>query len=114
MQETDRRREHLGWVETALRASHRDVMHLRISAQAHFGPPDHLAFIVVQGVGSDRDQRRKIRGEAGDLLLRLGYQLALEPRRDTYEVTPLRPVSSHEEMRMIRCLQIACNTCLKR
>lgn len=114
MQETDRRREHLGWIETALRASHRDVMHLRISAQAHFGPPDHLAFIVVQGVGSDRDQRRKIRAEAGVLLLRLGYQVALEPGRDTYEVTPLRPVSSHEEMRMIRCLQIACNSCLKR
>lgn len=108
MQDTEKRPEHLGWVEVALRAANPDLPHLRISAQSHFGSPNHIAFIVVHGIGEDRERRREVRAEAGELLRRLGYRVALEPGRDVFEVTPLRPVSAHDELRMLRCLRTSC------
>lgn len=98
-------------METALQASHRGLTYLRISAHVKFGPPDKLPFIVVEGVSDDHERRRKTRAGAGELLARLGYRITLEPGRDTYDVTPLRPVSSRGKMRMIRWPKRCCECC---
>ena len=108
MHTKDRRPEHLGWIEVALRAASPDLPHLRISAQSHYGPPDRIAFVDVLGVEDDRTRRRQIRADAGDLLRRLDYAVGLEPGRDVYDVAPIRPVSAHDEIRMLRCLHAAC------
>lgn len=104
----DRRPEHLAWVETALRHSNMDLPHLRIQAQVHFGPPDAVAFVVVFGVSDDRDRRRAIRAHADDLLRRLGYRVGVEQGRDVFDIIPIRPVSAHEELSMLRRLSKAC------
>ena len=106
----DNRAEHLGWVETALRREHQDLPDLRLAAQSHYGPPDHIAFIVVHGVDADQERRREIRGDAGDLLDRIGYRVALDPGRDIYDVRPIRPASAHEELRMLQSLREACGS----
>ncbi|MBY5971205.1 hypothetical protein KUV28_02545 [Ferrimonas balearica] len=90
--------DRLGWSQSTLRAANRDLPHLRIYAQAHVGPPNRIAFVVVHGVGEDRDRRRRVRAEASDLLERLGYAVELEPERDVYDVAPPRPVSAHDEL----------------
>lgn len=100
MYEVDKRREHIGWTETALKFGNADLPSLRIYAQSHFGPPDRIAFIVVLGVDEDRGRRRAIRSDAADLLRCLGYVVELEPGRDVYEVLPLQPQSAHERMQM--------------
>ena len=102
MHTNDAPAEHLGWIEVALRAANPDLPHLRISAQSHYGHPDHLAFIDVYGVEDDCSRRRQLRAEASDLLRRLGYTVEIEPGRDVYDVTPHRPVSAHDEIRMLR------------
>ena len=107
MRTTDKRPEHLGWVETALQAANPTLSQLRISGQSHYGPPDRLAFVDVFGVDGDRTWRREIRAEANYILLRLGYAVELEPGRDVYDVTPLRPTSSHDRIRMLSCLHAA-------
>ncbi|MCB1313883.1 MAG: hypothetical protein KDK29_19255 [Sedimentitalea sp.] len=107
MQHADKRAEHLGWVEAALQAANPALSHFRISAQSHYGPPDRLAFVDVFGLEGDRTRRRQIRAEASDMLRRLGYVVELEPGRDIYDVTPLRPTSAHDQMRMLNCLRAA-------
>lgn len=109
MHHEDRRLEHLGWIEAALRAGNPNLPHLRICAQSHYGPPDRIAFVDVYGVDDDRTRRRQIRADAGDLLQRLGYVVGLEPGRDVYDVAPVRPVSAHDEIRMLQCLHAACD-----
>lgn len=106
----DRRAEHLAWAETALRREHPDLPDLRLAAQSHYGPPDHVAFVVVHGVEADQERRRKIRGDAGDFLRRIGYRVALDPVRDVYDMEPIRPASAHEELRMLQALREACGT----
>lgn len=110
MQQVDRRSEHLGWIETALRAWHPDLPNLALSGQAHYGPPDCLAFVVVSGVDADQAQRRQIRAEANDLLGRLGYAVEIAPGRDVFDLEPVRPASSHEQLQMLRNLHSACNS----
>ncbi|WP_238368629.1 hypothetical protein [Mesobacterium pallidum] len=92
MQTQDTRPDRFGQSQTALRAANRDLPHLRIYAQAHVGPPNRIAFVVVHGVGEDRDRRRRVRAEAGDLLQRLGYTVELEAKRDACDMAPRRPV----------------------
>ena len=69
--------DRLGWSQSALRAANRDLPHLRIYAQAHVGPPNRIAFVVVHGVGEDRDRRRRVRAEA-----RLRQSAGASIRRD--------------------------------
>lgn len=107
-QPIDNRAEHLAWVETALRREHPDLPDLQLAAQSHYGPPDHVAFVVVHGVDADQGRRRQIRADAGDLLRRIGYRVALDPGRDVYDVDPIRPTSAHEELRMLKSLHDAC------
>ena len=107
MNQTDRRPKHLGWIETALRADNPDLPHLEISAQSHYGPPDHVAFIDVYGVDDDTMRRRQIRSQAGDQLRRLGYTVELEPGRDVFDIAPVRPASAHERLRMLGDLRAA-------
>ena len=102
--------EHLGWIETALRREHPELHDLRLAAQSHYGPPDHVAFGAVHGVDADQERRRKIRGDADDLLRQIGYRVALDPGRDIYDVRPIRPASAHEEFRMLQSLQEACGS----
>lgn len=109
-QPIDNRAEHLAWVETALRRDHPDLPELRLAAQSHYGAPDHVAFIVVHGVDADQRRRRQIRADAGDLLRRIGYRVALDPGRDVYDVDPIRPDSAHEELRMLQSLRDACGS----
>ena len=85
-QPIDNRAEHLAWVETALRRAHSGLPDLRLAAQSHYGPPDHVAFVVVHGVDADQKRRRQIRADAGDLLRRIGYRVALDPGRDVYDL----------------------------
>lgn len=103
----DNRSAHLGWIETALRCKHPDLSELRITAQSHYGPHDRIAFVVIYGIDGDATRRRQIRSEAGDLLRRLGYCVELEPGRDIYDVSPVRPESAHEAPQMLQCLQAA-------
>jgi hypothetical protein len=105
----DKRAEHLGWVESALRRQQPDLVHLRLVAQSHYGPPDALAFVEVYGLDADRTRRRAIRAEAGDLLRRLGYRVEVEPGRDVFDITPVRPRSAHEELHMLQRLRKACS-----
>ena len=107
MYQNDKRAEHLAWVEAALRCKHPDLLHLRIAAQSHYGPPDRIAFIEVRGIDGDRTRRRQIRAAAGDLLAQIGYHVELEPGRDVYDVEPIRPESAHDELRMLQCLRAA-------
>ncbi len=107
MTKNDRRPEHLGWVETALQASHPDLPHLQISGQSHYGSPDRIAFVVVYGVEDDHTRRRHIRSEAGEMLRRLDYTVALEPGRDVYDLEPERPNSAHGRLRMLQHLRSA-------
>lgn len=58
MRQNDKRPEHLGWIEAALRVANPDLPNLTLSGQAHYGPPDRLAFIAVFGVDGDRARRR--------------------------------------------------------
>ncbi len=112
MHTKDERPEHLGWTEQALRAANPDLPHLRISAQSHYSTLNRLAFVDIYGVDDDRIRRRQLRADASDLLRRLGYVVEIEPGRDVYDVTPIRPVSAHDEIRMLQCLRAACNgTC---
>jgi hypothetical protein len=101
----DRRPRHLGWIETKLRSENPDLATLRLLAQSHYGPLDRVAYIEVHGVCDDRERRRRIRREAGDWLVRLGYDIALEPGRDVHEVCPVRPASAHEAMQFLRNLR---------
>jgi len=110
MHRKDRRPEHLGWVQIALQAAHTDLPHLRISGQSHYGPPDRIAYIDVYGVEDDSARRRQIRDQAGELLQRLGYTVVLEPGRDVYDVSPLRPISAHERMQMFERMRAALGT----
>jgi hypothetical protein len=107
MHMNDTRFEHLGWVETFLRHKHPDLLHLRLSAPSHYGPSEAVAFVEVHGVDEDRDRRRTIRAQAGELLRRLGYRVELEPGRDVYDIRPNRPESAHEELHMLALLQAA-------
>ncbi|WP_116081770.1 hypothetical protein [Tropicimonas sp. IMCC34011] len=107
MMNTDRRPEHLGWIEVALQAAHPDLPNLGIAGQVHYGPPDHFAFIHVFGVDGDRARRRQVRAEASALLRCLGYAVAIEPGRDVFDVSPDRPVSAHDRLGMLRCLHAA-------
>lgn len=107
MTDTHTREEHLGWVEAALRAANPDLPRLALSAQSHYGPPDAMAFVLVYGVDEDRDRRRAIRAEAGELLRRLGYRVELEPGRDVYDMRPDRATSAHDELRMLALLRAA-------
>lgn len=107
MTNIDMRPEHLGWIEVALQAANPDLPNLGISAQVHYGPPDRLAFINVFGIDGDRARRRQIRDEASALLRCLGYAVAIEPGRDIFDVSPDRPVSAHDRLRMLRCLLAA-------
>ncbi|KKM26186.1 hypothetical protein LCGC14_1587280 [marine sediment metagenome] len=109
MHQEDRLPEHLGWIEAVLRTGSPDLPRLRICAQSHYGPPDRIAFVDVYGVEDDRNRRRQIRTEANDLLRRLGYVVEIESGRDIYDVRPIRPVSAHDEIRMLRCLHAACD-----
>ena len=104
----DPRPEHLGWVETALRVANPDLPHLRITAQSHFGPYKHIAFVAIHGLSDDRVLRQRLRIEADNLLRELGYTVELEHGRDVYDVAPSRPASAHDEIRMLRCLRAAC------
>jgi hypothetical protein len=107
MHMNDTRSEHLGWVETALRRNHPDLPRLRLLAQSHYGPTEAVAFVEVHGVDEDRDRRRTLRAQAGDLLRRLGYRVEFEPGRDVYDIRPYRPQSAHEELHMLALLQAA-------
>lgn len=107
MRQNDNRPEHLAWIESALRRAHPDLHELRLSAQSHYGKPDAVAFVEIFGVDADRDRRRKVRGEAGNLLRALGYRVDLVPGRDVYDVRPNRPTSAHDELDMLRRLQEA-------
>ncbi|SEL62978.1 hypothetical protein SAMN05444413_11250 [Roseivivax marinus] len=109
MQKVDRRSEHLGWIETALRAGNPDLPNLALFGLAHYGPSHCLAFVVVSGVARDQVRRRQLRTEANDLLRRLGYAVEIEPGRDVYDLVPIRPASSHERLRMLRDLLAACD-----
>jgi hypothetical protein len=106
----DHRSQHLAWIEVALRRQHPDLPQLRLSAQSHYGPADHVAFVEVHGVADDPARRRKIRSDAADLLRRLGYRVRLDPGRDIYDVKPARPSSAHEELRLLQCLREACGS----
>lgn len=106
----DHRADHLAWVEAALRRKYQDLPCLRIAAQAHYGPPDAIAFVLVYGLDDDRQRRREIRAEAGDVLRRLGYRVELEPGRDVYDISPDRPASRHEELLMLSRLRDAMST----
>jgi hypothetical protein len=106
----DNRAWHLGWVETALRRENPDLPDLRLAAQSPYGPPDHVAFVVIHGVDEDQKRRRSIRADAGDLLRQIGYRVALDPGRDVYDVDPIRPDSAHEEVRMLQSLRDACGS----
>ncbi|WP_139226817.1 hypothetical protein [Poseidonocella pacifica] len=108
MSETDIRPEHLGWVEIALRAANPDLPLLHISAQCHFGSAKRIAFVDIFGVEKDDTRRRQVRAEAHDTLRRLGYAIKIESGRDVYDIEPVRPVSAHDLMRMLGCLQAAC------
>ena len=109
-QPIDNRAEHLAWVETALRRAHSGLPDLRLAAQSHYGPPDHVAFVVVHGVDADQKRRRQIRADAGDLLRRIGYRVALDPGRDVYDLRTILPTSAHDELRMLQCLREACGS----
>lgn len=106
----DPRPEHLGWIETALRAANPDLPYLRISAQSHFGPHDRVAFVTVLGLGENRDRCHRLRMQACDLLGQLSYTVELEHGRDVYDLTPTRPKSAHQEIQMLLCLHAACRT----
>jgi hypothetical protein len=109
MNRIDKRSEHLGWVETALQAANPTFPDLSICGQSHYGPSNRFAFIDVFGVDQDRFRRRQIRLEANDMLRCLGYAVELEPGRDVYGVTPLRPTAEHDRMRMLQSLHAACD-----
>lgn len=109
MQEAEYRDEHLGWVEVALRATNPDLPGLRIAAQCHYGPINTIAFIEVFGVDHDRDRRRALRKDAGDMLVALGYKVVLEPGRDIYFVDPVRPQSAHDRLEMLARLRSRLN-----
>ena len=109
-QPIDNRAEHLAWVETALRREHPDLPNLQLAAQSHYGPPDHVAFVVVHGVDADQGRRRKIRSDAGDLLRQIGYRVALDPGRDVYEMEAIHAESAHEELRMLQSLRDICRS----
>lgn len=109
-QPIDNRAEHLAWVETALRRDHPDLPYLRLAAQSHYGAPDHVAFVLVHGVDADQNRRRQIRADAGDLLRRIGYRVALDPGRDVYDLKSILPTSAHDELRMLQCLHEACGS----
>jgi hypothetical protein len=107
MYRMDNRAVHLAWVEAALRRKNSDLPELRFTVQSHYGPPECIAFVVVDGIDWDRTRRRQIRTDASDLLRRLGYSVELEPGRDVYDVTPARPASAHDELQMLQHLQAA-------
>ena len=111
MTNIDRRAEHLGWIEAAVRAVNPDLPRLALCVQSHYGPPDAVAFVAVCGVDDDCTRRRAIRAEAGELLRRLGYHVGLEPGRDVYDIQPDRARSSHDALDMIARLHAAmiCN-----
>jgi hypothetical protein len=110
MHGTDAHSEQLGWTEIALWAMNPDLPHLRIYAWSHYGPPDRIAFVSVYGTGGDRTRRQQIRTGVNDMLRRLRYAVELEPGRDIHDVTPRRPTSAHDELRMLRCRRAACGT----
>lgn len=107
MHTEDERREHLGWVEVALRTAGPDLVHLQIPTQLHYGPSDRIAFVEVFGVDSDRTRHRQIRADASDILRRLGYTVDLEIGRDVYDVAPVQPASAHDRMRRLQRLHDA-------
>ena len=78
---------------------------LRILRSAGIDP-----LVVVSGVDADQAQRRQIRAEANDLLGRLGYAVEIAPGRDVFDLEPVRPASSHEQLQMLRNLHSACNS----
>lgn len=103
----DIRCRYFGWAEMALRAANPDLCDLRLSAQAHYGPPDRLAFILVSGTNGDQIRRKSIAADANKLLEQLGCAVVLEPGRDVYSVKPRRPASAHEQIRMLSNLRDA-------
>ncbi len=107
MHENDRRPEHLGWIETALRATHPDLPGLRVSGQSHYRQSNRIAFVDVFGIDGDHIRRRQIRAEASDMLRQLGYAVEIEPGCDVYDLTPIRPVSAHDSLWMLRHLRNA-------
>ena len=107
MHEKDRRPEHLGWIEAALRAGNPDLPDLRITAQSHYGVTDRIAFVDVFGVENQVTRRRQIRVEATNMLQSLGCSIQADHGCDVYEVTPIRPDSAHDILRMLRCLNAA-------
>jgi hypothetical protein len=71
MHENDRRPEHLGWIETALRAAHPYLPGLRISGQSHYRQSNRIAFVDVFGIDGDHIRRRQTRAEASNMLRHL-------------------------------------------
>lgn len=98
------RAEHLGLVETRLRASHRDLPMLWLTGQVHYGSLG-FAFVIVHGVEEDTLRRRAIRAEACEILERLGHPIELQPGRDVFWMDPVRPTSQHEAVEMLAKLQ---------
>ncbi|MFZ3581411.1 hypothetical protein ACOI1H_04460 [Loktanella sp. DJP18] len=108
MKKIDQRCEHLGWAEVALQTANPDLPALQISAQAHYGSSDCVAFVDVYGVDHDRIRRRQIRSEASDLLRQLGYRVEIEPGRDICDLEPIRPGSAHDRIHMLKLLRSVC------
>jgi len=96
----DTRAEHLGLVETQLRALNGNLPMLWVTGQAHYATPG-FAFIVIHGVDEDTPRRRSIRAEACRLLEKLGHPVAVQPGRDVFHIEPVRPTSRHEAVDML-------------
>lgn len=102
------RPEHLGRIETGLRAASPNLPILRISAQSLVCPLERRALVAVYWLGEARNRRQRIRNYAHELLRRHGYTVKPKHGRDVYDVVPSRPKSAHDTVRMLRCLRAAC------
>ena len=71
-------------VECALQAANPDL-DFHLVAQAHYGHPG-FAFIEVHGV-ADQKNRRRIRKEAGEQLMELGFPVDLIEGKDIFHIT---------------------------
>ncbi|WP_139300614.1 hypothetical protein [Wenxinia saemankumensis] len=104
VREDDKRAEHLGWIELALRAANPDLPGLSLAGLAHYGTSGDLAFVEVLGVADDRDRRRDLRAEASRLMERLGHRVELIPGRDVYDLKPIPPSAPDEVAHGLRDL----------
>lgn len=78
----------LGQVERDLKAGSPELA-FTLVGQAHFGEPG-FAFIEVNGI-EDQPVRHRIRKEAGERLLDLGFPVDLIEGKDVFHIAVIQP-----------------------